>query len=109
MDPKQGHMVHAPLAEAAIGGRLRLGAFQGPQSGTQTPAAKAEVVRLLTGHLDGTAAATAHAVEKQSPTPAAKHQRPAPRTKRAVSELFRPDRLGRGSSLGGGGTEGTRW
>ena len=51
----RGQMVHAPLAEAAIGGRLRLSAAQGPADGTsQTAAAQADVLRLLTGRLDAT-------------------------------------------------------
>jgi hypothetical protein len=44
-------MVHAPLAEAAIGGRLRLFATQGPANSVQTSAERAEVLRLLTGNL----------------------------------------------------------
>ena len=34
---------------------------------------------------------------------------PTARERSRVSDLFRPDTLGRGSSLDGGGTEGTRW
>lgn len=47
-------IVHAPLAQATIGGRLRLSASQGPKDGglwQQTAEAKAEVLRLLTGRL----------------------------------------------------------
>ena len=49
---EEGQIVHAPLAEAAIGGRLRLSAAQGPTSGPQTASAKAEVLRWLTGRLE---------------------------------------------------------
>ena len=50
-----GQMVHAPLAEATIGGRMRISAVQGPVSGPQTAATKAEMLRLLTGRLEPTA------------------------------------------------------
>lgn len=137
-------LVHTPLAEAAIGGRLRLSAAQGPNSGPQTAAARAEVLRLLTGRLDVANVVTAAAVPPRGaavamcaastnssslnasiaavPTRGAPckagalrdlggpgAQRPKPTSTRRVSDLFRPDRLGRGSALDGGGTEGTRW
>eukprot|EP00966_Prymnesium_polylepis_P142506 3290119-Prymnesium_polylepis.1 len=47
-------LVHAPLTEAAVGGRLRLCASQGPSAvgwRCLTPAAKAESLRVLTGRL----------------------------------------------------------
>jgi GNAT superfamily N-acetyltransferase len=45
-------IVHTPLVEAAIGGRLRLSALEGPTSGPPTTIAKAEVLRVLTGRLE---------------------------------------------------------
>ena len=59
VEPEDGHgeavavsqLVHTPLTEAAVGGRLRLCASQGPTAGTQTPAQKAEILRVLTGRL----------------------------------------------------------
>ena len=49
-----GQIVHAPLVEAAVGGRLRLCPLQGPNAVgwlCPTPAAKAEALRVLTGRL----------------------------------------------------------
>ena len=45
-------LVHSPLADATVGGRLRLCATQGP-SGSGPPSAteQAEVLRVLTGRL----------------------------------------------------------
>ena len=47
-----GQLVHSPLADATVGGRLRLCATQGPSSGgVPTAAEQAEVLRVLTGRL----------------------------------------------------------
>ena len=45
-------IVHTPLVEAALGGRFRLNALQGPSSRPLTATAKAEVLRVLTGRLE---------------------------------------------------------
>ena len=50
-EPAGAHIVHAPLVDAAIGGRLRLGALQGPLS-VQTSADRVEALRVLTGRLE---------------------------------------------------------
>ena len=49
---RTAQVVHAPLAEAAIGGRLRLSASQGPSSGPLTDTSRVQVLRVLTGALE---------------------------------------------------------
>ena len=47
-----GQLVHAPLAEASLGGRLRLFALQGPACGAPSATEQAEMLRVLTGQLE---------------------------------------------------------
>ena len=44
-------LVHVPLADASVGGRLRLSALQGPAAGQPTPEEMADARRILTGLL----------------------------------------------------------
>jgi GNAT superfamily N-acetyltransferase len=134
----QGQLVHAPLAEAMVGGRLRLSPAHGPiEAEAHAACPKADVLRWLTGSLlkSGTgsrgamAAATMSAVEATNASSSntslrqpmaearvdgqsVRSRRLAPPrspSARRMSNLFRPDTLGRGSRLDGGGTEGTTW